>query len=199
MPSSSHAAKNGSQWSPKMWGQPSFAGFSENVTAWQPFLATRSHLVGHELGVPDRRDRQRDEAPGVRAAPLVDVPVVVRAQQVETHVEVLRPREELTAELHEAREAHRAQHAVAVHVVDSFVDVPAALADPVERRRLDPVLLGWLARRPRSARRWGSRLPRTATRRCRCPCARAWARGPSTCRGGAHRRASAAPRRGRRR
>ena len=41
VPSSSHAAKNGSQWSPKMCGQPSLYGFSENVTAWQPFFATR--------------------------------------------------------------------------------------------------------------------------------------------------------------
>ena len=41
VPSSSHAAKNGSQWSPKMWGHPSLYGFSEKVTAWQPFFATR--------------------------------------------------------------------------------------------------------------------------------------------------------------
>ena len=41
VPSSSQAAKNGSQWSPKMCGQPSLNGFSENVTAWQPFFATR--------------------------------------------------------------------------------------------------------------------------------------------------------------
>ena len=41
VPSSSHAWKNGSQWSPKMCGHPSLNGFSENVTAWQPFFATR--------------------------------------------------------------------------------------------------------------------------------------------------------------
>src|SRR4051794_23626299 len=38
MPSSWHAAKNGSQWSVKMLFQPSALGSSENVTAWQPFL-----------------------------------------------------------------------------------------------------------------------------------------------------------------
>src|SRR2546430_61752 len=38
------------------------------------------------------------------------------------------------------------EHAVAVHVVDALVDVPAALADAGECRRLDAVLLGWLAR-----------------------------------------------------
>ena len=128
-----------------MCGHPSFAGFSEKVTAWQPFFGDAVHLVGHELRVPDRRDRQRDEPARVRAAPLVDVPVVVRAQHVQPHVEVLRPREQLAAELHEAREAHRPEHAVAVHVVDALVDVPAALADLVERGGLDAVLLGGLA------------------------------------------------------
>src|SRR3954471_9114335 len=41
VPSSSQAAKNGSQWPWKMLGQPSALGSSENVTAWHPFLATR--------------------------------------------------------------------------------------------------------------------------------------------------------------
>ena len=100
------------------------------------------HLVGHELRVPDGRDRQRDEAARVRAAPLVDVPVVVGPQHVEAHVEVLRAAEQLAAELHEAREAHRAEQAVAVHVVDPLVDVVAAVADHVVAGRLDVVLLG---------------------------------------------------------
>ena len=41
VPSSAQAAQNGSQC--ELWseGQPSFSGFSEKVTAWQPFLATR--------------------------------------------------------------------------------------------------------------------------------------------------------------
>ena len=41
VPSSAHAAQNGSQWSLWRLGQPSFSGFSENVTAWQPLAATR--------------------------------------------------------------------------------------------------------------------------------------------------------------
>ena len=53
------------------------AGFSENVTAWQPFVGDPVDLGGHQRRVPDRRERQRDEAAGVGAAPLVDVPVVV--------------------------------------------------------------------------------------------------------------------------
>ena len=41
VPSSLHACQNGSQCSLWKLGQPSFSGFSENVTAWQPLAATR--------------------------------------------------------------------------------------------------------------------------------------------------------------
>ena len=81
VPVSSHAAQNGSQWSVWKLGSPSLAGFSENVTARQPFSATRCTLGRHQVDVPDGHDRQRDEAAGVRAAPLVDVPVVVALEQ----------------------------------------------------------------------------------------------------------------------
>src|SRR5438309_11702896 len=58
MPSSWQAAKNGSQWSPKIAGQPRALGSSENVTAWQPFLATRwtSSAIswGSQMGGIDR-------------------------------------------------------------------------------------------------------------------------------------------------
>ena len=64
-------------------GSRASSGFSENVTAWQPFSATRRTSSAISFGIPDRRDRQRDEAAGVRAAPLVDVPVVVGLQQRE--------------------------------------------------------------------------------------------------------------------
>ena len=40
-PSSLHACQNGSQWSEWKLGQPSFDGFSENVTACAPFAAVR--------------------------------------------------------------------------------------------------------------------------------------------------------------
>ncbi len=39
--SSEQACQNGSQCELCREGQPSFSGFSEKVTAWQPFLATR--------------------------------------------------------------------------------------------------------------------------------------------------------------
>ena len=41
VPSSLQAVQKGSQWSLWRDGQPSFSGFSEKVTAWQPLAATR--------------------------------------------------------------------------------------------------------------------------------------------------------------
>ena len=41
VPSSAQAVQKGSQCALCSEGQPSFSGFSEKVTAWQPFLATR--------------------------------------------------------------------------------------------------------------------------------------------------------------
>ena len=41
VPSSEQAAKSGSQWPEWMDGMRSAAGFSENVTAWHPFAASR--------------------------------------------------------------------------------------------------------------------------------------------------------------
>src|SRR5579871_2522220 len=41
VPSSAQAAQKGSQWSLWKLGHPSFSGFSEKVTAWQPFDAMR--------------------------------------------------------------------------------------------------------------------------------------------------------------
>ena len=58
--SSLHACQNGSQWSEWMLGQPSFDGFSENVTAWAPLAAVRrtsaastsgSQMAGSEQGM----------------------------------------------------------------------------------------------------------------------------------------------------
>ena len=69
VPSSSHVAKNLSQWPEWMLGCPRCTGFSENVTAKQPLSATRrtsaailstSHIIGID---------ERDEAAGIRAAP----------------------------------------------------------------------------------------------------------------------------------
>ena len=101
-----------------------------------------AHLGRHLLGVPQRRQRQGDEAARVRPAPLVDVPVVVGLEDGQPDVLVLGAGKELAAQLGERREAHRPQHAVGVHVADALVDVPAALPHLVEGRGLEAVLLG---------------------------------------------------------
>ncbi len=142
VPSSEHAFQNGSQCSLWRLGQPSFSGFSEKVTAWQPILADPADLLGRQVRVPDGRQGEGDEASRSAAAPRLDVPVVVGPEHGQGHVLVLGAGKELAAELWEGREAHRAEHAVDVHVPHPLVDVPAAFAHVVERGRLDAVLLG---------------------------------------------------------
>ena len=103
-------------------------------------------LGGRQLGVPEHRQRHRDEAVRVGRAPLVDVPVVVRLHHGEREVLVGGGREEASGEARERREVQRAHHAARVHVLHPFVDVPAAAAHLFVRHRLDAVLL---ARSPR--------------------------------------------------
>ena len=107
------------------------------------------HLAGHLLGVPDGRDRQGDEAAGMSAAPVVDVPVVVGAQHGDGELALAGrglAAEELADETRHRGEAERSQHAVDVHVVDARVDVVAAGPQLRERGRLHAVLLGGAAR-----------------------------------------------------
>jgi hypothetical protein len=77
----------------------------------------------------------------VGAAPLVDVPVVVGAQDGEGEVLVLGAGEVLAAELRVRREVHRGEDAVGVHVPDALVDVEAARAHLAEAGGLDAVLV----------------------------------------------------------
>ena len=168
VPSSLHACQNGSQCSVWKLGQPSFAGFSENVTAWQPFAATRRTSSAISCGSHIGGSDERDEAARVRAAPLVDVPVVVGLQ----HARGRRPCPSVRLNswpqnCGKRREAHRAEHAVGVHVLDALVDVVATGPHLVERRRLDAVLLGRAAGdrvEPDVRAAPGPRRPR---RRCR--------------------------------
>ena len=89
VPSSAHAGQNGSQWSLCKLGSPSFSGFSEKVTAWQPLSAMRRTSAAIAPGPRSAATRQRDEAAGVGAAPVVDVPVVVGLQEREGDVLVV--------------------------------------------------------------------------------------------------------------
>ena len=97
-------------------------------------------LLGGELGVPNHGDGHRDEPPGVRGAPVVDVPVVVGADQRIGEVQVL-ALEHPGREGGERGEVERGEHAAGVHVLHPLVDVVAAGADLVETLGLQPVFL----------------------------------------------------------
>ncbi len=98
-------------------------------------------LVGHQLRVPQGHDRHRDEPLGVRAGPLVDVPVVVGAHTGERQILVLRTQEQLAAEVDERGEVDRTEHAVGVHVAHPLVHVVAARSHLVVAQWVEPVLL----------------------------------------------------------
>jgi len=97
-------------------------------------------LGRHLVRIPQCRQRQRDETPGIGAAPVVDVPVVVTLQQRLGEVLVFDTRPQLTAEPGHRREAQRPEHAVGVHVAHAIVDVPTSVTHVVERRGVDAVL-----------------------------------------------------------
>jgi hypothetical protein len=104
-------------------------------------LGDAADLCGRILGRPDHALGHRDEAIRVRAAPLVDVPVVVGVDERLGEVLVGVGVEQPPAEARHRREAHRAEHARSVHVLDALVDVVAARAHLLEGSRLHAVLL----------------------------------------------------------
>ena len=101
-------------------------------------------LAGHPLVAEhEARQREGDEAPGVRAAPLVDVPVVVRPDHHLDELGVVVLHEELAAEAGPRREVQRREHAVDVHVADALVHVERARPHLVEARGIGtPALAG---------------------------------------------------------
>ena len=81
------------------------------------------HLGGRELRVPQRDQRERDEAAAAVAAPLLDHPVVVRVHARLRELAVLGLEERLAAEARERREAQRRLDPVHVHVVEAGLRV----------------------------------------------------------------------------
>src|SRR5262249_53751749 len=91
--------------------------------------------------VPRRQNRARDEATGVGAAPLIDVPVVVGAQ-VNQRLALVRGLVKLTAvETNTAGEVQRGGDAVDVHVIDAGVGLIDASAQLLQGGRLHAVFL----------------------------------------------------------
>ena len=117
------------------------------VDARQPELgrdlgeADRVHALGGDAldlgrgegGIPHRDDAERDVHAARGLAPLLDHPVVVRADAGQAEVEVLALHERLPAEARERRERQRAVHPVRGEVLDARVAVVAARAHLVVR------------------------------------------------------------------
>ena len=105
------------------------SGASENVTARKPRAALRRISSAAISWIAEVRDLVRDEAPGCRAAPGVEVPVVVRAHRDEREFVVVGPHRQALAHesREERREAQRRGDAVDVHVVDALVARPRRL------------------------------------------------------------------------
>ena len=162
-------------------------------------LRDAAHFVGDRLRVPDRRDRERDEALGRDAAPLLDVPVVVRAAERERGVLVVERGEEAAREAGQRREVERTEQR----------RWPTCRARAASRRRCPGAARrSWSgpSRTPRAGGRstalsptFGMSKSRNFHGRCRRACARCGARCPCTSRAGASRTGRGARRRGRRR
>ncbi len=76
-----------------------------------------AHLLGGQLRVPQRDERERYEASARgRAAPVLDHPVVVRAHTEQRQFAVLGLREGLSAKARECGETEGGLHMVGVHV-----------------------------------------------------------------------------------
>ena len=80
VPSSTSARHIGSQCGSWKLGRSSAAGFSVNVSEWQPLAATRRISAAHSSGSHSTGSAIGMKRPGCAAAPLVDVPVVVGLQ-----------------------------------------------------------------------------------------------------------------------
>ena len=88
-------------------------------------LGVADDLLGGQLGVPQRDDREREELAVGVAAPLLDHPVVVGVDARLAELAVLGLGEGLAAEAGERREAQRRLHVVHLHVLDPGLGVVA--------------------------------------------------------------------------
>ncbi|CAA0118253.1 Uncharacterised protein [Mycolicibacterium vanbaalenii] len=103
-------------------------------------LGVAAHLSRTGLGVPDHRQRHRDESRRVGPAPLLDMPVVVGLHQRQAELGVLGG-EQPAGEPREGRKAHRAEDAAGIHVLDPLIDLPTPRPDLVEPLGFQAVLL----------------------------------------------------------
>lgn len=86
-------------------------------------LRYSANLFGCQYRIPENRNGQRNEPAWVGTSPLVDMPVVVGADHGGGLITIAVFQEECTGKTDERGEAHRTQHAVDIHVLDTRVDV----------------------------------------------------------------------------
>ena len=104
------------------------------------------HFARGFVHVEQRQDPARDEAVRVGAAPLVDVPVVVRLDHDEVRVAVGTLVEHLAGEARPVREVEARELAAGRHVAHPLVYVVATGAHVLVAQRVDVEVLGRLAR-----------------------------------------------------
>ncbi len=105
-----------------------------------PALGVAPNLGRTRLGVPDHRQRHRNEARRIGPTPLLDMPVVVGLHQRQGELMILGG-EQPAGETGERRKTHRAQDAAGVHVLDPLIDLVAARPDLIQTLGLQAVLL----------------------------------------------------------
>ena len=114
----------------------------DRVTA---LVGEPTHLLRRLLDVEQRQDAARDEAVGVRPAPLVDVPVVVRLDHHQVDVAVGPLVQDLAGEAGPVREVQPCELAAGGHVAHPLVDVVATGPHVLVAVRVDVEHLGRLA------------------------------------------------------
>ena len=121
-------------------GQAEFLGVFRERDGVATLGRGAADLIGHELRIPQRHDREGDETTGIRSGPLVDVPVVVGANAVEGEILILRAQEKLTAEVDERREVERTENSVGVHIANALVHVVTTRAHVLVAQRIESAL-----------------------------------------------------------
>src|SRR5882724_9706466 len=99
-----------------------------------------------QSNIPQRQHGQRDEAAGVPAAPVVEMPVVVGLDGGEGEFFVLHLLEARTGKTGKGPEADRAQYAVRIHVPDPRIDVVTTGTHLLIGYGLEPIFLPGPAR-----------------------------------------------------
>jgi hypothetical protein len=129
-------------------------------------LRVAPHLLGGQLGVPQRNEGERDEpALGLGPAPLLDHPVVVGLDAEQPELLVLGLGEGLAAEPGEGREAERRLEVVDVHVLEAGLDRVGAGAHVLVGDALHGHLVAGHARPPSRPAAAGASGPRSTTSR----------------------------------